>query len=72
MCQGKLNRPDESHYYFGLYFKKENKKESALFHLRKALPYYPAGSSRAAAISAAISELTAGKPDKPQADEKND
>lgn len=75
MCQGKLNRPDESHYYFGLYFKKENKKESALFHLRKALPYYPAGSSRAAAISAAISELTAAKPDKPvkpQADEKND
>ena len=74
MCQGKLNRAGESHFYFGSYFKKENKKESALFHLRKALPYYPAGSHREVAISTAIRELTAGKPGKtqnPQAEKKN-
>jgi predicted Zn-dependent protease len=75
MCQGKLNRPGESHYYFGLYFKKENKRDSALFHLRKAIPYYQDGSSRAIAIAAAINELTTEKPDKnqkPQTEEKND
>lgn len=75
MCQGKLNRPGESHYYFGLYFKKENKTDSALFHLRKALPYYSDGSYQAIAISTAISELTADKPLKtqnPQTQEKKD
>ena len=47
MCQGKLNRAGESHFYFGSYFKKE-KKGKCTFHLRKALPYYPAGSNREA------------------------
>ena len=32
MAYGKENQQGESHYYFGLYFKKKEKTESALFH----------------------------------------
>jgi len=66
MSYGRLNDQGESHYYFGLYFKKEQKKESALFHFRKALEFYPQGTPRAIAISDAIKELTAEKPKKPE------
>jgi beta-barrel assembly-enhancing protease len=59
MCYGRLNQQGESHYYFGLYFKNEQKRESALFHFRKALDYYPEGTPRAAAINDAIRELSA-------------
>jgi len=64
MSYGRLNQQGESHYYFGLYFKKEKKKESALFHFRKALEHYPAGSPRSAAIQDAINEMMADKPKK--------
>jgi len=64
MSYGRLNQPAESHYYFGLYFKKEKKKESALFHFRKALEYYPAGSEKALSVQSAINELMAEKPKK--------
>ena len=57
MTYGKLNNQGESHYYFGLYFKKEKKKESALFHFKEALNYFPQGSERADAINQAIKEL---------------
>jgi len=70
MSYGRLNQQGESHYYFGLYFKNEKKKESALFHFRKALDYFPKGSVRAVAISDAIHELSADKPKKP--DKKSD
>ncbi len=72
MSYGRLNQNGESHYYFGLHFKKEKKRESALFHFRKALNYFPAGSPRALAISDAIKDLNADKPKKPdnQSDRK--
>jgi predicted Zn-dependent protease len=57
MTYGKLNNQGESHYYFGLYFKKAKKKESALFHFKEALNYFPQGSERAGAIDQAIKEL---------------
>ena len=41
MTYGKLNIQGESHYNFGLYFKKLKKKDSALFHFKKALDYFP-------------------------------
>lgn len=66
MSYGRMNQQGEAHYYFGLYFKKEKKKESALFHFRKALTYYPEGSQRAVAISDAIKELSASIPPKPE------
>lgn len=65
MCHGRLNQQGEAHYYFGLYFKKEKKKESALFHFRKAREYFPEGTPREAAISSAIQELDAKTPRRP-------
>jgi predicted Zn-dependent protease len=57
MTYGKLNNQGESHYYFGLYFKKAKKKESALFHFKEALSYFPQGSERNNDINQAIKEL---------------
>jgi len=57
MTYGKLNNQGDSHYYFGLYFKKARKKESALFHFREALAYFPQGSERNAAINQAIKDM---------------
>jgi beta-barrel assembly-enhancing protease len=59
MAYGKLNNQGESHYYFGLHFKKERKRESALFHFKEALNYFPKDSSRSIAINKAIKELEA-------------
>jgi beta-barrel assembly-enhancing protease len=66
MSYGRLNQQGEAHYYFGLYFKKEKKKESALFHFRKALAYFPEGTPRAVAISDAMKELSVHRPQKPK------
>jgi len=65
MAYGKLNNQGESHYYFGLHFKKDNKKESALFHFREALNYFPKDSQRSIAINQAIKELETGGKQKP-------
>ena len=65
MTYGKLNNQGESHYYFGLYFKKAKKKESALFHFREALNYFPHGSERYAAINQAIKDMESGKKQQP-------
>jgi tetratricopeptide (TPR) repeat protein len=62
MAYGKLNNQGESHYYFGLHFKKSNKKESALFHFKEALNYFPQGSQRASIINREISELKTEPP----------
>lgn len=66
MSYGRLNQQGEAHYYFGLYFKKEKKNESALFHFRKALAYFPEGTPRAVAISDAIKEMSVNRPQKPE------
>ncbi|NTW07825.1 MAG: M48 family metalloprotease [Syntrophaceae bacterium] len=57
MTYGKLNIMGESHYNFGLYFKKINKKDSALFHFKKALDYFPPDSARADAVNREIKAL---------------
>jgi len=56
MAYGKLNNQGESHYYFGLYFKKTKKKDSSLFHFKEALKYFSASSERAETINKAIKE----------------
>jgi tetratricopeptide (TPR) repeat protein len=66
MVYGKLNNQGESHYYFGLYFKKAKKKESALFHFREALNFFPAGSERTEIIKKAISDLNSPEKSKSQ------
>jgi predicted Zn-dependent protease len=54
---GKTNNPGESHYYFGMYFKKINKFESALYHFKKALEYFPADNQKIKEINKQISSL---------------
>ncbi len=61
MAYGKLNNMGESHYNFGLYFKKLNKKDTALFHFKKALDFFPAGSERANTIDKEIYDLVNNK-----------
>lgn len=41
IAYGKTHDPGASHYNFGLYFKKKNKRESALYHFKEALKYFP-------------------------------
>jgi beta-barrel assembly-enhancing protease len=62
MAYGKTNHPGEMHYFFGLHFQKTKKTESALYHLRAAIPFFPKGSKKADDIEVAIKSLTA-KPD---------
>ena len=47
---GKTNKQGESHYYFGLYFRKKNKLESASFHFREALKFFAPDSPMAKEI----------------------
>ncbi len=65
MSYGRLNQMADFHYYFGLYLKNEKKTQSALFHFRKAQEYMPEGTPKAAAIAAAIDELSADQRKKP-------
>ena len=57
VAYGKTNDPGNSHYNFGIYFKKKNKKESALFHFRAALPYFSKDSERGRDIEKEIKSL---------------
>jgi tetratricopeptide (TPR) repeat protein len=57
MAYGKLNNQGESHYYFGVYFKKMKKKDSALFHYKEALRYFPPDSERSVVINQEIKDL---------------
>lgn len=57
MTYGKLNIMGESHYNFGLYFKTLKKKDTALFHFKKALDYFPSDSARADAVHREIKDL---------------
>jgi len=57
MAYGKVNQTGDSHYYFGVYFKKKGKPESALFHFRAATKYFPSDSARAQEIAKQIESL---------------
>jgi len=54
---GQLSNAGESHYWFGTYFKKKKKKDSALFHYRAALTQFPPDSDRAREIRQEIETL---------------
>lgn len=68
MIYGKANKQLESHYNFGLFFKKKKKIESAIFHFKAALQSAPLGSVKAKEIEAEISALQKWEP--PASDEK--
>lgn len=61
MTYGRLNNRGESHYYFGLHFNDAQKVNSALFHFKEALNYFPKSSARYESITQAIKELEEGK-----------
>jgi tetratricopeptide (TPR) repeat protein len=58
MAFGKTGHPGESHYYFGRFFKERNRKDSALFHFKAALPHAPKDSNRAKEIESEIKLLS--------------
>jgi hypothetical protein len=57
MAYGKANQTGDSHYYFGLYFKKKGKPDSALFHFKAALKLFPPETIRSQQISKEIDAL---------------
>jgi len=57
MAYGKTNNPGDSHYYFGIYFKMKQKNDSALFHFKEALKYYPEGVEKFHEIKREITSL---------------
>lgn len=64
MAYGKTNNPGYSHYNFGLFFQKKNKSDSALFHFKEALKYFPKYSEKSEEIEKLIKSIE--KPDKKQ------
>jgi tetratricopeptide (TPR) repeat protein len=57
MAYGKAGNSGDSHYHFGIYFKKKEKKDSALFHFRAALNLFPKDSARWREINREIGSL---------------
>ena len=57
MAYGKTNNPGDSHYYFGVYFKKKKKIDSALFHFQEALKYFPTQGERSQEIEKEIKSI---------------
>lgn len=46
MIYGKSGNKGESHFHFGMFNKKKDKSDTALFHFKEALKYYPEGTAR--------------------------
>jgi predicted Zn-dependent protease len=57
MVYGKTGQIGDSHYYFGLYFKKKGKMDSALFHLKAAQKDLPPNDRRMVEIKKQIDSI---------------
>jgi len=57
MTYGKANEQGDSHYYFGLFFKKKGKLDSAFFHFRAAMKLFAADTARSREIAKEIKSL---------------
>lgn len=57
MAYGKAKQMGDSHYYFGLYFKKKGKTDSAIFHFTAALKHLPPDTARAQTITKELGSL---------------
>jgi predicted Zn-dependent protease len=72
VAYGRTGDRGNSHYHFGVYFKKKKKRESALFHFQAALPHFPKDSERARSIEKEIISLNKAEAkspaDRPAAD----
>jgi len=49
--------PGESHYNFGIFFKKKHKLKSALFHFKAAQKFFPPDSEMAGKINKQIDSI---------------
>jgi predicted Zn-dependent protease len=67
MAYGKAGQAGESHYYFGLHFKKKGKPDSALFHFKAAAKYFSPDSSRGREIVKEIAGLSSPQKGQPPA-----
>lgn len=65
MAYGKMNDKGESHYNFGIFFKKKQKPKSALFHFEAALACFPPDSERASEIKKELEGLGNKTQEKP-------
>jgi len=63
MLYGKLGMQGESHYHFGIFFKKERRSKSALFHFKAAQTSFPPGTEMAGKITEEIDSLEKNSPD---------
>ncbi|HQP29633.1 MAG TPA: hypothetical protein PLD71_10440, partial [Syntrophales bacterium] len=54
---GRLGQHGESHLLFGRYFKNKNRVDSAEYHYRQALRYYPPESDRGREIQSELESL---------------
>jgi len=72
IAYGKTNDPGDSHYNFGIYFKKKNKMDSALFHFKEALKYFPNYSEKYQEIEQEIKSISSREkpPDATQRERK--
>jgi len=70
MVYGKLKEMGDSHYYFGIYFKKQKKNDTALFHFKEALKYYPMSNPRYQDIDREIRQLSREADTKKRSDGK--
>ena len=66
MLYGKINRKGESHYHFGIYFKKEGKTKSALFHFKAAQSLFPADTEMAGKIRKEMDSIEGKDPPDPE------
>ncbi|MDO9530046.1 MAG: M48 family metalloprotease [Syntrophales bacterium] len=57
MAYGKANEQGDSHYNFGIYFKKKKTLKSALFHFKAALKYFPKYSEKGREIQKEIESI---------------
>ena len=57
MLYGKLDMRGESHYHFGIFFKKEHKLKSALFHFKAAQTFFPPGTAMTGKIEKEIDSI---------------
>lgn len=67
MAYGKSRQSGDSHYYFGLYFKKKGKSDSALFHFKAAQKYLSGDTARLKEIEKEIDSLGRQSPKAPSA-----
>lgn len=57
MCFGKINDLGNSHYNFGVYFKKKKRFDSASFHFKEALKYFPEQSEKYREVEKELNSL---------------